>query len=284
MTPQPLRSIRRTNPLEPSSLIPLCPSQAPALLRTVPAPRGGIPPARRVQRSRSFGWGRSVSLVLLLLLLSAGGCTTIRVTDPPRSADEEFLITGAAESAVQQLSTDMLRDRIVYVDTQFLIPTLQPTAPDPTLINALARQPSPDYLFLIGEVRAKLLKSGVRLTGAREKAQVVLELRSGALSTNRLEYLLGIPASLIPSGAFGGVFGGSSSVAVNSPTVAVPELSIVKSTKQYGFASVSFVAYWADSGELLSVSGPFVGRTAREDYWIFGTGPRTIGNIPPAQK
>jgi hypothetical protein len=218
----------------------------------------------------------------LLLILLATGCTTIRVTDPPRSADEEFLITGAAESAVEQLSTDTLRDRIVYVDTSFLIPTLQPTAPDPTLINALARQPSPDYLFLIGEVRAKLLKSGVRLTGAREKAQVVLELRSGALSTNRLEYLLGIPASLIPSGALGGVFGGS--LAVNSPTVAVPELSIVKSTKQYGFASVSFVAYWADSGELLSVSGPFVGRTAREDYWIFGTGPRTIGNIPPAQR
>jgi hypothetical protein len=235
-----------------------------------------------MQRSRSFGWGRSVFPVLLLLLLSAGGCTTIRVTDPPRSADEEFLITGAAESAVQQLSTDALRDRVVYVDTQYLIPTLNPTAPDPTLINALARQPSPDYLFLIGEVRARLLKSGVRLTGTREKAQVVLELRSGALSTNRLEYLLGIPAALIPAGALGGVFANTSGA--NSTSVPIPELSIVKSTKQYGFASVSFVAYWADSGELLSVSGPFVGRTAREDYWIFGTGPRTIGNIPPAQK
>ncbi len=95
---------------------------------------------------------------------------------------------------------------------------------------------------------------------------------------NHLEYLLGLPASLIPASITGGLTGGSTGVAVNTP-----ELSILKSTKQYGWASVAFVAYWADSGELLQVSGPFVGRTSREDYWLFGTGPRTIGNIPPCK-
>jgi hypothetical protein len=215
---------------------------------------------------------------LIALMCICGGCTTIRVVDSPRTADLDFLLTGAATQAVAQLSTDALRDRVVFIDTQWLIPTIQPTANFP-LENELARQPQPEYLFLVGELRAKLLKSGVRLSDKKEKAQVVLEIRAGALSANHLEFLLGLPASLIPASVAGSATGSNTSVTLNTP-----ELSILKSTKQYGWASVAFVAYWRDSGELLAVSGPYIGRTSREDYWLFGTGPRTIGNIPPANK
>ena len=58
----------------------------------------------------------------------------------------------------------------------------------------------------------------------------------------------------------------------------------MKNTKQLGFASVAFVAYWADSGELLTTSGPHLGRTQRVDWWIFGWGPNTTGDIPPARR
>ena len=51
-----------------------------------------------------------------------------------------------------------------------------------------------------------------------------------------------------------------------------------------GYASVAFVAYLADSGELLASSGPFVGRSNREDYWLLFTGPRPTGNIPTVQR
>jgi hypothetical protein len=212
--------------------------------------------------------------LLVALCCVAGGCTTIRVVDSPRTADLDYLLTGAAEQAVSQLSVDSLRDRVVFVDTSYLVPTIHPTA-NFELENELARQPSMEYLFLIGELRAKLLKSGVRLASTKEKAQVVLEVRAGALSANHLEYLLGIPASAIPVSAAGGVAGPSASVST-------PELAILRSTKQYGWASVAFVAYWADTGELMAVSGPFIGKTSREDYWIFGIGPSTHGNIPPA--
>jgi uncharacterized protein DUF6655 len=201
------------------------------------------------------------------IFLLAAACTTIRVTDPPTTADQEFLMTGAAESAVAQLSVEALRGRAVYIDTAWLIPTTQQVS---GLGGSLDRQPSLEHLFLIGELRAKLLKSGVRLV-SRDRAEVVLEIRSGALSVNRQEFLLGVPATAIPSAATSGL------------PVTTPDLSLLKSTKQYGWASVAFVAYWANTGELVAVSGPFVGRTAREDIWILGTGPRTLGNIPPAQ-
>jgi hypothetical protein len=203
----------------------------------------------------------------LLLVAMNGGCTTIRVTDPPSTADMEFLMTGAAESAVAKLSVEALRGRSVYIETAWLIPTTQPVA---GLEASLNRQPSLEHLFLIGELRAKLLNSGVRLV-SHERAEIILEIRSGALSVNRQEFLLGIPATAIPSAATSGL------------PVTTPDLSLLKTTKQYGWASVAFVAYWANTGELVAVSGPFVGRTAREDFWILGTGPRTIGNIPPAQ-
>lgn len=201
-------------------------------------------------------------ITVLSLFGTATGCATIRVTDPPRTATEQFLMTGAAEAAVNQLSADALRDRIVYIDTTYL---------------TSAWQTAPELSYMIGELRAKLLKGGARLVPSREKAQIVLELRSPGVGIDRLEFLLGIP----PIGL--GALAGGVAAAGGSSTV-TPEFAIIKSTRQYGFASVAFVAYWVDTGELLTSSGPFVGRTFREDWWILGTGPRTVGDIPPAQR
>ena len=62
-----------------------------------------------------------------------------------------------------------------------------------------------------------------------------------------------------------------------------PEFAILKSTRQLAFSSVAIVAYRSKTGELVSQSGPFVGKRLRADYWIFGTGPNTVGDIPPAE-
>ncbi|HLL89236.1 MAG TPA: DUF6655 family protein [Tepidisphaeraceae bacterium] len=214
-----------------------------------PAPLSSFPP-------------RAVRLLCLLLLgLVSGGCATIRVTDPARTATEQFLIRTATAEAIDKLSFDLLRDRRVYVETTYL--TAQ-------------RETEPDTSFLIGELRAKLLRSGCRLADKREGENlIVLEIRSGGNSVDRVEFLLGLPSLFLSSGSLGG--------SGNTP-VSTPELSILKSTKQYGFTSVAFVAYWNNTGELVYQSGPFVGRTFREDWWIFGTGPRTSGDIAPVEK
>ena len=64
-------------------------------------------------------------------------------------------------------------------------------------------------------------------------------------------------------------------------SIVTPEIAITKSVKQIGFASVAYVAYWADTGEVVDSSGPSVGKAFRDDWWLFGFGPRTIGTIPP---
>ena len=223
-------------------------------------------------------WMPKLGHALLLAACLAGpGFASIRVTDPPRTADEEFLLSQAAERAVAQLSVDAMRDRSVWVETGFLISTTQPF--DRSFLVGEVRQPSFEDVFLIAELRAKLLKSGVRIAPTKAQAQVIVEVRSGALSINREEFLLGVPATAVPSS-----LGGSSSSSNATVAVATPELDVVKRTTQRGYASVAFVAYWADTGELLALSGPFIGRTRRQDYWFFGVGPQTVGDIPPAQK
>lgn len=194
----------------------------------------------------------------ILLLFTGGGCATIRITDPPRTATEQFLITQAAQRAIDQLSAVSLRDREVFVETTTLTATNQPTQWD---------------LFIIAELRARLLMQGVRLVEKREKAKIILELRAPGASIDRLELLVGVPSTSL----------GSNNPATSGVPVTTPDLIIFKSAKQMGFASVAFVAYWADTGEVVASSGPFVGRTVREDFWILGYHTRAAGNIAPTE-
>ncbi len=194
-------------------------------------------------------------VLFLCTLLMSGGCATLRVTQPPETADEQFLLTGAATLAISKISVANLRDRIVYVSFRF--------------INV----GTPGHNFLEADVRSHLLKGGVRLTNNRQKAQIVMEVRCGALGINQENSLIGIPAI-----AFGNYSSGTSF----SLPVVLPQISILQNTTQQGYASVAYVAYWRNSGEIVASSGPFVGRTYRHDWWFLGFGPETSGDIPPA--
>jgi hypothetical protein len=189
-------------------------------------------------------------------MVCAGGCASIRVTDPEHTASELYLENVASKLAIDQLSATVLRDRKVYLDSEYL---------------TSATQPSDQQQYMIGELRAKLLLTGVRLTQYRKDAEIIMELRSQGISVDHIEFLLGLPASSV-----GGIFTGGLAATT-------PELAILKTTKQHGFSSIAFIAYWADTGEVVAASGPYVGRTLRDDYWFFGYGPSTVGNVPPAQ-
>lgn len=208
-----------------------------------------------VHRLRAFG----LSLLLVISLLLAGGCATLRVTDPARTATEQFLMSTALIEAVDQLSTSALRDREVYIDATYL-----------------KGLPAQESSFFLAELRSRMLLAGVRLTDARDSAQIIVEPRSGGIGIDRTEFLLGIPAIYLGNATVNAETGAPAA------PLAIPELAIIKRTTQKGFAGVAFVAYWRDSGELIATSGPFVGRTMRQDYWFFGSGPRTIGDIPTA--
>lgn len=208
-------------------------------------------------------------VVLVGALVFCGGCSSLRVTEPARTATEMFLLSQAASEAVGNLSATGLRDRLVYVDGSFFMPQ-----------GYFPYFPLADYQFLMGEVRAKLLKEGVRLTADRGKAEIIVEVRSGALGIDKQSLLVGLPSIAVP----GLASGATDSDLVSEPLIATPEIAFLKNIKQDSLASVAIVAYWADTGELVSSSGPFIGRAWRNDWWILGYGPRTSGDIPTVRR
>ncbi|MEX0774340.1 MAG: DUF6655 family protein [Phycisphaeraceae bacterium] len=207
----------------------------------------------------SYSCSRRPLLLIPALVLTAG-CNTVRVTDPQHTATELFLMTQAIQEATAQLGAQPLRDRKVFVDA--------------------ANLAAPQKEFIIAELRAHLLLAGLRMQEKREEAEVIVEVRSGGVGVDRYESMVGIPSLLIPAGASLGDGAGFSG---DAGTLITPELALVKNIKQKGYASVAFIAFWRDTGELVAASGPFIGRTERSDWWFFGFGPNISGDIPTVE-
>jgi hypothetical protein len=177
------------------------------------------------------------------------------VTNPERTATEQFLLSQAVVEAVEPLSFEVLHGRRVYIDDRFF--------------------GSPEKTFVLGELRAKLLLAGVQVSPNEQTAEIILEVRSAGIGVDRYDSILGIPAIGAPSLATSGA------TTVPTATIITPELALVKEIRQVSFASVAYVAYWANTGEVVASSGPSLGRAYRDDWWLFGFGPRTIGTVPP---
>jgi hypothetical protein len=202
---------------------------------------------------RNGGWGAALGALLLMM----AGCATQRVTNPERTATEQFLLSKAVRDAVEPLSFEVLHGRRVYLDDRFF--------------------GAPEKVLVLGELRAKLLLSGVQLVPEAKGAEIVLEMRSEGVGIDRYDSIVGIPSVGAPSAA--------TSAATSVPMIGIvtPELAIVKETKQISFASLAYVAYWADTGEVVATSGPSVGRAWRDDWWVLNFGPRTVGTIAPVE-
>jgi hypothetical protein len=215
---------------------------------------------------------RFAAIPLFLLIFATGGCATIRVTDPAHTATEQFLMSQAISAALKQLNVDALRDRKVWLETGYF------TGAEQVVVNGEVRQrmfTTPEQAFAAAELRERLLLGGARIVQDKKLADVIVEVRSGGIGIDRLENLIGVPASVL-----GGGLAGS---ATSGVPISIPEIALYKNTRQRGFASISFVAYRADTGEYLTSSGPYIGRTLRDDFWLFGAGPRTVGNIPTTE-
>lgn len=200
----------------------------------------------------SYLKGRLLQAVVLFIYF-AGGCSTIRVTNPPRTATEQFLLSQAAVRAVEPLSFDALYGRKVFLDEAYFAPS--------------------EKEFVLGEFRAKLLLSGVQLMPSAENAEVIMEVRSSGVGIDLYESLVGIPSIAAPVGSV-------ADTAAIGPSFVTPELAATKNKKQIGYASIAYVAYWKTTGEVVASSQPSVGRSWRVDWWLFGFGPRTIGTVP----
>jgi hypothetical protein len=168
----------------------------------------------------------TVCLAALAAMLLPG-CTTGRQTDPPRTATEQLLISTAADRAAASIALDLGPERKCFLDA--------------TNFEGL------DGKYAIAAIRSSLLKKGTRFVGDKKDADTIVEIRSGALSIDKHDTLVGIPSVDIPI-PLAGNFG-------------TPEIALYKSEAQEGIAKFAATAYDAKDGRFLGESTPPLGRS-----------------------
>lgn len=168
----------------------------------------------------------TVVLAALVVMLLPG-CTTGRQTDPPRTATEQLLISTAADRAAASIALNLGPERKCFLDA--------------TNFEGL------DGKYAIAAIRSSLLKKGTRFVGDKKDADTIVEIRSGALSIDKHDTLVGIPSVDIPI-PLAGDFG-------------TPEIALYKSEQQEGVAKFAATAYDAKDGRFLGESTPPLGRS-----------------------
>jgi hypothetical protein len=170
---------------------------------------------------------RSWTLGLALLVALLSGCTTGRETDPQRTATEQLLISTAADRAAASIVLNLEPERKAFLDA--------------TNFEGL------DGKYAIAAIRSSLLKKGTRIVADKKDADTIIEIRSGALSIDKHQTLVGIPSVDIPI-PLAGDFG-------------TPEVALYKAEEQEGVAKFAATAYDAKDGRFLGESAPPLGRS-----------------------
>lgn len=155
--------------------------------------------------------GASAAIILALFL---EGCTTTTETNPRRSATEELLISTAADHAADELTLKIPPGSKVFVDA--------------SNFEGL------DSRYAIGAIRERILRQGGQLVDSKGAADMVVEIRSGALSVDKEETLVGIPHFQIPIPLSGGL--------------GIPEIALFKKSERRGVAKFAATAHGANGG------------------------------------
>jgi hypothetical protein len=182
------------------------------------------------------GWKARAARGLLWLALMAwvAGCQLVKESAPPRTATEQLLLSTATDSALEDTRFSWLEGKRVFVEEKYF--------------------ESYDKGYAVGLIRERLSASGALLAKTDDKADVIVEIRSGALSINASETLVGLPAMTMP-------------VPLTGP-VPTPEIGLFSKRASISIAKIALFAYERPSGRYLQSAGPMVGRAHFHLYKI----------------
>jgi len=186
------------------------------------------------------------ALAVMAAVLAAGGCTQTTLTAPQRSATEQLLLSTAADRALGSTDLALFSGKKVFVDGSYF--------------------DSYDGKYALGTIRDALSRSGAMLVGNVTNSDLVVEARSGALSIDAADMLIGVPSAGVPVPLAG--------------TVSIPELAFYKSQKQFSLAKFALLAYETKGGKHYYSSGPMIGKAYNHYYRFVGFIAYTSTDIP----
>jgi hypothetical protein len=114
---------------------------------------------------------RLQGLACCALLLA--GCSSMKESDTARTGVEQLLISSAVDRALDKVSFASLRGAKVFVEEKYLDCT--------------------DKNYVIVSLHQRVMRAGCKLVDKADDADVILELASGAVGTDRNDAFLGVP-------------------------------------------------------------------------------------------
>lgn len=186
--------------------------------------------------------------VLACCAMSAG-CGTTKWSDTRRTATEQLLISDSMDRAVSNLDFRALAGKKAYLDS--------------TPLKGVT-----DSAYLVSLLRQHMLAEGCRLMEDRQQADYVVEVRAGAVGTDRREVVFGVPAAEIPE-----------VIPVQGVPARIPEMPLAKKTEQRAVTKLAVFAYNRLTGRPVWQSGVVPVESKAKDVWVLGAGPFQRGTI-----
>ncbi len=198
---------------------------------------------------RNAPYKAALSFGLAACCALLAGCGTTKWSDSPRTATEQLLISDAVDRAISEIDFSALSNQKVYLDTRFIVTTL-------------------DQNYVTSTLRQHMLACGCIIVDKAEDSTYVVEVRTGSLGTNRQDLLFGIPSTTLPTAGM---------LPVGSATI--PEIALMKRTNQQGVCKIACFAYDRMTGRPVWQSGNRRVASRAKDIWVAGAGPFQSGSI-----
>ena len=167
-----------------------------------------------------------IAWILFLFILS--GCATRTVSNTPRTAIEQLLLSTAVDTAIDKISLPELADKKIY--------------PDFTNLQSY------DSEYVKSAFQAHIASVGAIMSEKPEEADYIIQISCGALGNEYKGTLLGIPALPVPG----------------SP-MTLPELALWKHVEQDGIAKFLVTVY--SNGKIVSTKH-YYGKAERDESFF----------------
>jgi hypothetical protein len=192
-------------------------------------------------------------LIGTLFVLAAawlGGCTTNKTTEPARSATEQLLLSTAADHALKSATRlEIFANQRVFLDATYF--------------------DGYDSKYALGAIRDALSRAGALLVDNAANCDLIVEARSGALSVDSSDELVGLPKTMVPVPLAG--------------QLQTPEVAFYKSQTEKSVAKFALLAFVKTSRAHVYSSGPLAGTAYDISHSLFFVSWRR-SDIPEKQK
>ena len=170
----------------------------------------------------------ALGIAIFTAMALFSGCTTQEETEPPRSATEQLLLSSAADRAMTQANLNIFAGRTVYFDFTYFF--------------------SYDQQYAEGAIRDAFSRAGALIVRDNKSADVIVEARSGAYSTDTNSAFFGIPSVPLP-------------IPGTAEEPVTPQVALYQKQAQVSYAKFALLAYSNKTGAHIYSSGPLDGST-----------------------